>query len=130
MTNRRRGVGQRKRSRARLGAASVSPVAGRDDPRWDRQRRARASDFQLGSGLRVGRHGRDEIAIGEEPENLLRTNARGELVVEAPARAASPAPAPVRVGTVSDPESADAIGVLQSALNRVQEILREQGLTT
>jgi len=128
MTN-SRGVGQRRRSRARLGTSSISPVAGPDDPRWDRNARQRSSDFVKGRGIEVDRNGRDRVAIGNERGNILRENERGELVVELPERQPSAAPGPVSVGAVSDPESAAAIVVLTDAVNRLQDILREQGVT-
>jgi len=128
MTN-PRGLGPKSRSRARMGRSSRSTVAGADDPRWDRDARQQATDFTQGLGLRPDRNGRDAVAISGDRGNLLRATERGELYVSVPESEPSKSPAPVQVGLVSDPESAAAIGVLVAAVNRLQEILREQGAT-
>ncbi len=119
----RRGRGARGRSQARMGRASISPVAGKDDPRWDRQRRQSSTDFTLGSGLRVNRSGRDEVAVSDHPDSTLRVTEFGELEVLRERAVPLPGPAELRAGSTDT-----AVIELQQSVTRLTQLLREQGL--
>lgn len=113
-----------------MGAASISPVGGRNDPRWDRQRRARSTDFHLGAGIGVDAQGRDAILVSEESGNLLRVTERGELIVTEPESKPSQDPGVVSFGAPVDQAATnDALQSLADAINRVHDILREQEIT-